>query len=155
MRYTTSGDRRVGRRSVIAQAIRVMGTALLMAGVVMPVALEAQGQGRGGDGMRPGMRGGSVAFLLEKSEDLSLSDAQKEQFEVLVAELRETNQPLAARMREARGGDRSAMRELRTELRTNDQAVLEKAMALLDEGQQKSAKELLDSRRPQRRGPPG
>lgn len=127
---------------------------ILAGGMLIPTVLEAQGPGRRGGGMRA--MGGSVAFLLEKAEALSLSADQKTSLEALASDGREANAPLREKMESMRGsGDREGMRELMTTFRANDEASVEKAMALLDEGQRETAKSLLDERRSQRRRPPG
>jgi hypothetical protein len=126
----------------------------ITAAAMLPTALEAQRSGRQG-GMRPQM-GGSVAFLLEKAEDLDLSAEQKTSLDALANETREANAPVREKIESMRGtGNRDGMREVMTTMRANDEASVEKAMALLDDSQKEAAKALLKERRPQRRRPPG
>ena len=102
------------------------------------------------------MMGSSIAFLLEKAEDLSLTSEQTEQLTALQAEIEERNAPLLEKLSEIRGsGDREGMRSVMMELREGDREAVEKAMPLLEASQQEQAKALLQERRANRRRPGG
>jgi len=136
------------RPSALLLAAAVVGMTLV------PSALEAQRPG----GRRGGgpMMGSSIAFLLEKAEDLGLTPEQTEQFTALQAQFQKDNAPIREKMAELRGGgDREAMREVMMEMRDNDRAAIEKALPLLDDAQQVKAKAMLEERRGNRRRPGG
>lgn len=116
-----------------------------------PSELEAQRGQRQGRALS-----NSLSFLLEKSEDLGLSDQQVSALTTMRDEFQTENEDLLLRVRSLRGsGDRDAMRETMMELREKDQAATDRALELLDDAQQAQATALLEERRANRRRPPG
>lgn len=110
-----------------------------------PLNAQQRGVRAGGPG-GPGMQD-PVTYLLERGEALELTADQTTALEAARDSLVTVNRPLMEDMRALRGsGDRSRMRPLMQTMMTNNEAWLEKALALLQPAQRETARKLLAER---------
>ena len=125
--------------------------ALLLVTALPASAQERQGRGGGFGQASP------IAFLLEQGDSIQFNDEQKASLLALDDSLEAANAPSMEKIQELRasgggGGGFEAMRPLMTKIRETSDAWLEKAMAVLDEGQREVAQRILDRRPRGRRG---
>lgn len=136
-----------------------LATTLLLLGAA-PVVAQRPGAVRGPGAARMMAAGNPVSYLLEKGEELQLTEEQRTAMKVLADSLEVLNEPERETMAAARSsGDRSAMRGLRPvmmALRERNDRFVEQAKTLLTEEQKPVADALLEEIMPRRRpGGPG
>ncbi len=124
---------------------------------VSSAPLLSQGQ-EGRQGPRgQGANLNQIAILLEKGEELNLTEQQVERLHVVKQNLDEANGPHVNELRTLRGdGDRpdasarERMRPLLEAIQQNQDSATEATMAILTEDQRGPAREIIESARPQR-----
>lgn len=138
--------------------VRPLVTAATLLLLVSPPALAQPpggARGPGGGMMMMAAARNPVAYLLEKGEELQLTDEQTVAMKVLADSLDVLNEPDLEKVEAVRGsGDRTAMRGLRTvmmSLRERNEGFVERARALLTEEQRPTAEKLLEEIAPRRR----
>lgn len=133
-------------------------TVTTLAILVSTGPLLAQNQGnnrRQGQGF--GRAQNAISLLLEKHQQLELTDQQIERLEVVRTNLDEANEPHIAQMRGMRGSGgrpdpsvRERMRPHFEALRQNREAAFEATMGILEDGQRGTAREIMEGARPRR-----
>ena len=149
----------------------------LVLALTLPLAAEAQRQGRQGNKGRGPAEGremqrqrpaGGVAFILEQATVLGLTADQVTRLRAIQAAYEEKTAPLRTRMqaqrsasddsternlsREERGQRRAEMREAMTLVREQNQAARTEAMALLSDDQRATVEKLESERRKEMEG---
>lgn len=131
-----------------------LATTLLLLGAA-PVVPQRPGAARVPGAARMMAAENPVSYLLEKGEELQLTEEQRTAMKVLADSLEVLNEPGRETMAAARSsGDRSAMRGLRPvmmALRERNDRFVERVRTLLTEEQKPVADALLEEIMPRRR----
>ena len=150
----TASSRRERLHQDWGRALAILAL-LGVAPVFTAVAVEGQGPPRQQrERATPALP--AVAYLVDKQDELSLTEAQRVALQALADEQSEAVAPLREEAQQARQSqDRGSMRAAMQALREADEEWVGKAMEVLDEDQREIATKLLEERRPRRRRPPG